>query len=117
MAGERDLSGGRGNLLYQLGSKAKPQMWPLVPIVVDYVCQDKIDSELRLAAAVDFLLKQPPGTGKEEVDLAKLDEVAGVGVVISPEQMEVQCRASDGEGAGPAEVGGREGDQGPGGDT
>jgi len=46
---------------------------------VDYVCQDKVDSELRLAAAVDFLLKQPPGTGKEEVDLARLDEVAGSG--------------------------------------
>ena len=88
MAGERDLCGVRGNLLYQLASKAKPQMWSLVPIIVDYVCQDKVDSELRLAAAVDFLLKQPPGTGKEEVDLARLDEVAGVGVVISPEQVE-----------------------------
>jgi len=88
MAGERDLSGARGNLLYQLASKAKPQMWPLVPIIVDYVCKDKIDSDLRLAAAVDFLLKLPPGTGKEEVDLARLDEVAGVGVVISPEQVE-----------------------------
>ena len=50
--------------------------------------QDKIDSDLRLAAAVDFLLKLPPGTAKEEVDLARLDEVAGVGVVISAEQVE-----------------------------
>ena len=60
-----------------------------MPSLVDsYLLQDKIDSDLRLAAAVDFLLKLPPGTGREEVDLAKLDEVAGVGVVISPEQVE-----------------------------
>jgi len=88
MAGTRDLAGARGNLLYQVASKAKPQMWPLVPIIVDYICEDKIDSDLRLAAAVDFLLKLPPGTKQEEVELAKLDEVAGVGVVISPEQVE-----------------------------
>ena len=88
MAGSRDLAGARGNLLYQVASKAKPQMWPLVPIIVDYICEDKIDSDLRLAAAVDFLLKLPPGTKQEEVELAKLDEVAGVGVVISPEQVE-----------------------------
>ena len=42
LAGERDLSGARGNLLYQLASKAKPQMWPLVPIIVDYVCQASV---------------------------------------------------------------------------
>lgn len=83
-----DLTGVRGNLLYHVASKSKPQMWSLVPLLVKYICQDKLDNELRLNAAIDFLLKQPPGTKVDTVDTGKLDEAAGVGVVITPEQVE-----------------------------
>ena len=85
---EVDLTGSRGNLLYHVASKTKPQIWSLVPVLVSYIVQDKLDSELRLNAAIDFLLKQPPGTKVETVDLAKLDEAAGVGVTVTPEQVE-----------------------------
>lgn len=85
---EVDLTGSRGNLLYHVASKTKPQIWSLVPVLVSYIVQDKLDSELRLNAAIDFLLKQPPGTKVETVDLAKLDEAAGVGVQVTPEQVE-----------------------------
>ena len=83
-----DLTGVRGNLLYHVASKCKPQMWSLVPVLVRLVCEDKLDNELRLNAAIDFLLKTPPGTSVDTLDLAKLEEVAGVGVVITPEQVE-----------------------------
>lgn len=83
-----DLTGARGNLLYHVASKSKPQMWSLVPVLVRLICEDKLDNELRLNAAIDFLIKAPPGTTTESLDLAKLKEVAGVGVVITPEQVE-----------------------------
>ena len=83
-----DLTGVRGNLLYHVASKCKPQMCSLVPVLVRLVCEDKLDNELRLNAAIDFLLKTPPGTSVDTLDLAKLEEVAGVGVVITPEQVE-----------------------------
>ena len=63
-------------------------MWSLVPVLVSYICQDKLDNELRLSAAIDFMLKLPPGTTTDTVDLEKLDQAAGVGVIITPEQVE-----------------------------
>ena len=47
----------RGNLLYHTASKTKPQVWPLVPILVRYITADKINTEQRLTAAIDFLLQ------------------------------------------------------------
>jgi len=85
---DTELSGVRGNLLYHVASKTKPQMWSLVPVLVSYICQDKLDNELRLSAAIDFMLKLPPGTTTDTVDLEKLDQAAGVGVIITPEQVE-----------------------------
>jgi len=88
-AGEgTELAGVRGNLLYNTASKTKPQIWSLAPLLVKYVCQDKLDTEVRLAAAIDYLLKLPPGTKVEEVDTNKLDEAAGVGVVVTAEELE-----------------------------
>lgn len=83
-----DLTGARGNLLYHVASKCKPQMWNLVPVLVRLICEDKVDNELRLSAAIDFLIKAPPGTTPETLDVVKLEEVAGVGVVVTPEQVE-----------------------------
>jgi len=88
MAGDGEISGSRGNLLYHTASKTKPQMWSLVPLLVSYILSDKIDTELRLSAAMDYLLKLKPGAQQEEVDLKGLEEAAGVGIVITPEQVE-----------------------------
>jgi len=88
LAEDKDVSGSRGNLLYHVASKVKPQIWGLVPVLVRYISEDKLDNELRLNSAIDFLLKQPPGTTVESLDLSKMDAAAGVGVVITPEQVE-----------------------------
>jgi len=89
MVGEGvDLTGVRGNLLYHTASKTKPQIWSLAPILAKYIAQDKLDTEQRLTAAIDFLLKLPPGTKVEDVDTKQLDEVAGVGIVVTAEEVE-----------------------------
>jgi len=89
-AGEKsDISGSRGNLLYHTASKTKPQIWELAPLLVDYIVSDKIDNELRLTAAIDFLLKLQPGSKISDVDLKSLDAAAGVGVVVTPEEIEL----------------------------
>eukprot|EP00090_Calanus_glacialis_P010226 TRINITY_DN1860_c0_g1_i1.p1 TRINITY_DN1860_c0_g1~~TRINITY_DN1860_c0_g1_i1.p1 ORF type:complete len:776 (-),score=331.18 TRINITY_DN1860_c0_g1_i1:62-2389(-) len=88
-AGEgTDLTGVRGNLLYHTASKTKPQIWSLAPLLVTYITSDKLDTELRLSAAIEHFLKLPPGTKAEDVDSKKLDEAAGVGVVVTAEEVE-----------------------------
>jgi len=93
LAGEAELGGVRGNLLYHTASKTKPQVWPLVPILVRYITADKLNTEQRLTAAIDFLLQLAPGTGVSEVDLAGLDAAAGVGVEVTAEQVEAAVEA------------------------
>jgi len=83
-----DLSGVKGNLLYHTASKTKPQIWPLAPLLVKYIIDDKIDTELRLSAAVEYLQKLPPGSKVDDVDHKMLDEAAGVGIVVTPEEVE-----------------------------
>lgn len=83
-----DIGGGRGNLLYHTASKMKPQIWSLAPLVVTYITSDKLDTEQRLSAAIDYFLKLPPGTSVGDVDTKKLDEAAGVGVIVTAEEIE-----------------------------
>jgi len=84
----KDISGGHGVLLYHVASKTKQQIFHLVPLLVEYICDDKISNELRLNAAIDYLLKIPPGKEIGDVDIKEFEDAAGVGVVISPEQVE-----------------------------
>ena len=64
----------------------KPQAWHHMPHVVGYVCRGQIDSEVRLNAALDFCLRYPEKS--EQLDLARLEEACGMGVVVTPEQIE-----------------------------
>jgi len=83
-----ELGGVRGNLLYHTASKTKPQIWSLAPLIVSYIITDKIDTEQRLTAAIEYFLKLPPGSKVDDVDTTKLDTAAGVGVVVSAEEIE-----------------------------
>jgi len=77
-----------GTLLYTVASKTKPQVFHFMPLLVKYICGGKLDNELRLNAALEFLSKMPPNKTVGDVDLKVLDEACGVGVVISPAQIE-----------------------------
>ena len=47
-----DLAGSTGNLLYNIASKTKAQISHQIPLLGEYVALKKIDSEVRLNAAI-----------------------------------------------------------------
>ena len=51
-ASSKELEGVKGNLLYNIASKIRPQISGRVPILAEYVALGKIDSEMRLSAAI-----------------------------------------------------------------
>ena len=51
-AKSNELNGIKGNLLYNIASKTKPQISSRIPMLSEYVALDKIDSEVRLNAAM-----------------------------------------------------------------
>ncbi len=73
-----------GPLLYHIATKMKPQIFEHADMMVDYVCTKRIDSEIRLNAALEYLLKNPGS----KVDKAAFEKSCGVGVVVTPEQIE-----------------------------
>ena len=82
-----------GTLLYHVASKIKPQVFHFTPLLVKYICSGKIDSELRLNAAIDFLAKCPPGKTIESLDISSFEDSCGVGVVVTPAQIEEAVEA------------------------
>lgn len=76
-----------GNLLYHVASKMKPQVFQYMPLLVKYICSGQLD-ELRLNAALDFVTKFPPNKTVSDVDLKSFEESCGIGVVVTPAQIE-----------------------------
>ncbi|XP_049960413.1 probable glutamine--tRNA ligase [Schistocerca serialis cubense] len=71
-------------LLYQLASKIKKQTAHHIPMIVNYIYSRKIDSNERLDAALEYLLSHL----KDELNLSSFEEACGVGVVVTPEEIE-----------------------------
>ena len=76
-----------GNLLYHVASKMKPQVFQYMPLLVKYICSGQLD-ELRLNAALDVVTKFPPNKSVSDVDLKLFEESCGIGVVVTPAQIE-----------------------------
>jgi len=83
-----DISGNRGILLYHVASRTKLQIFHFVPLLVKYIAESKIGNEIQLQAAIDYLLNIPPGKEIGDVNEKEFRDACGVGVVISPEQVE-----------------------------
>ncbi|GAU91733.1 hypothetical protein RvY_03935-2 [Ramazzottius varieornatus] len=66
-----------GTLLYGLATKFKEQARAHVPLLVEYICKEKLTSELQLAAALDFVLAHSASEGFNTADFEK---TCGVGV-------------------------------------
>jgi len=75
-----------GMLLYHIATKVKPQISVHIPLLSQYVVEGKIESELRLNAAMDYLMSNPVG----DVDIKAFEESFGYGVVITPDQIEAE---------------------------
>ncbi|XP_062126145.1 probable glutamine--tRNA ligase [Drosophila sulfurigaster albostrigata] len=81
------LPDGAGMLLYHMASKLKPQIAGQLPLLVKYIVERKLDNTQRVDAALEYLLKL--GQKKNTtVDVAELERECGVGVVVTPEEIE-----------------------------
>ncbi|KAM0732245.1 putative glutamine--tRNA ligase [Formica fusca] len=73
-----------GVLLYHLASKIKNQVVDKIPFVTNYIVEKKLDNVQRIDAALSYLLVNVNNT----LNIAEFEEFCGVGVIISPEQIE-----------------------------
>ena len=71
-----------GNLLYQISSRVKDKQH--LPLLVDLVAKRALTTDIQLSCAIDYLKKFP----SVPVDEVKLKQESGVGIVISPEDIE-----------------------------
>ena len=84
------LSSAQGMLLYHIASKIKPQIKHHMAFLVDYVATGKLDTELRVNAALDFVLQH---ANEKSLNSAAIDEACGVGIVITPEEIEKEVES------------------------
>uniref|UniRef100_A0A3Q0SVS1 Glutamine--tRNA ligase n=1 Tax=Amphilophus citrinellus TaxID=61819 RepID=A0A3Q0SVS1_AMPCI len=76
-----------GTLLYSMASRLKDTK--RLAFLSNSIAQRKICTELQLAAALDFVKSHP----QDPINQKEFDEACGVGVVITPEQIEEAVEA------------------------
>lgn len=86
------LPDGAGNLLYHMASKIKQQIIHQLPLLVKYIASGKLDTTIRVDAALAYLLKN--GLVGATVNIADFEKHCGVGVVVTPEEIERVVEAS-----------------------
>lgn len=82
------MADGVGMLLYHLATKIKPQIVQnALPILVKLIVDKKLDTTVRIDVALEYALSR--GQSKDAViNVAELEQICGVGVVVTPEQIE-----------------------------
>ncbi|KAK3581253.1 hypothetical protein CHS0354_032979 [Potamilus streckersoni] len=73
-----------GKFLYQVATKMKSQVRKHQNFLVSYIATKKIITEAQLEAAMSYLLEHP----LDPVNKNAFEEACGIGVVITPEQVE-----------------------------
>ncbi|CAN8001255.1 unnamed protein product [Ixodes hexagonus] len=73
-----------GTLLYHVVTKIKGQIKQYEPMLVEYVARGKLDSEVKLTAALDYLLSHP----QPPLDVKAFEKFSGVGICVTPDQIE-----------------------------
>nr|XP_021184642.2 probable glutamine--tRNA ligase [Helicoverpa armigera] len=79
------LPAGAGMLIYHLATKIKPQIADKLAFVCDFIAKGKLDSTLRVDAALEYLISH---VNEGNVDISAFEQACGVGVVVTPEQVE-----------------------------
>lgn len=77
------LPEGGGILLYHLATKIKPQIIHHLSFFVKYIVTKKLDSTLRVDKAIEYGLSHI-----DNIDINEFEKYCGVGVVVTPEQIE-----------------------------
>ncbi|XP_017124107.1 probable glutamine--tRNA ligase [Drosophila elegans] len=86
------LTDGTGMLIYHMATKLKPQTAEQLPLLVRYIVERKLDNTQRVDAALEYVLKSGQSL-KANIDLQALEKECGVGVVVTPEQIERTVQA------------------------
>ncbi|XP_058836407.1 probable glutamine--tRNA ligase [Topomyia yanbarensis] len=76
---------GEGQLIYQVCTKIKQQSMNQLDFLVRNILERKLDTVVRVDSALKFLLAN--GTNKE-VDVELFEKACGVGVVVTPEEID-----------------------------
>ncbi|XP_066583934.1 probable glutamine--tRNA ligase [Prorops nasuta] len=74
-----------GTLLYHLASKIKNQIVDKIPFIVSYIMDKKLDTIQRVDASLNYILSN---IRDECIDKAAFEEFCGIGVIVTPEQIE-----------------------------
>lgn len=80
------LSDGTGLLIFHMCTKIKAQTIDHMSLLTDLIIKKKLDNQVRVDAALEFLLTK--GVTKEVIDLPALENACGVGVVVTPEEID-----------------------------
>ncbi|XP_057339133.1 probable glutamine--tRNA ligase isoform X2 [Microplitis mediator] len=75
-----------GILLYHLASKIKAQIIDKLAFVSEYIVKKKLDTTQRVDAALSYLMSNI----SDNVDVGEFEDACGVGVVVTPEQVEAE---------------------------
>ncbi|XP_068758276.1 glutamine--tRNA ligase-like [Montipora capricornis] len=78
-----DVEKSTGVLLFSLASSGVKEDWQ-VKLITEYITSSKVTSSIQLTAAVDYMKANPV----LPVDVASFEESCGVGVKITPDQVE-----------------------------
>merc|ERR1711963_124815 len=81
----KEINPAQGMLLYHVASKTKPQIKHHLGFLASYVAENKLDTELRVNAGLEFLMQN---ANSKEVDTKSFDQACGVGIVVTPEEIE-----------------------------
>lgn len=79
------LDEGTGMLIYHLATKIKPQILTNLPLLVQLIVTNKLDTTLRIDVALDYVLAN--GMAKQ-IDTQALEKTCGVGIVVTPEEID-----------------------------
>ncbi len=79
------LPDGAGMLLYHLCTRIKPQIIDHLALLVKYIMDKKLDTQVRVDAALEFVLTH--GVTKS-INPEELEKACGVGIVVSPEEID-----------------------------
>ena len=72
-----------GKLIYQTATTIKSQIRSHLPLLIEYIAKEKIDTEIKLSAAIDYLLANP----SNQIDINSFESSAGVGVTVTEDQI------------------------------
>lgn len=86
------LPDGAGILIYHMASKIKAQIIHHLPFLVNYIASGKLDTTLRVDTGLEYLLKN--GVQGAQVNTAEFEKHCGVGIVVTPEEIERYVEAS-----------------------